>query len=266
MMILPYRALIRMSGTNKADFLQGIVTNDINLLKEDSLLYTLMLTPQGKVLYDFFILANKDHYLLDIPAKYIDEIIKKFNMYKLHLDIKIDILDNIKAVISQSSFNDGFFSDPRCHLFSYYRGFMEEEQIDNHPDKLKNYHIERIDLKIPELSIDFMPQERFALELNMDQLNAINYQKGCYIGQEVTARTTYRGTVRKDIYKISFKSLHDAEKVSLGTEVFVGEKVIGQAMQPFGVNCLAILYREKAQEVVEKNLKLQLNNVEAFIN
>ncbi|CAK6538080.1 MAG: Folate-binding protein YgfZ, synthesis and repair of Fe-S clusters [Candidatus Midichloria mitochondrii] len=266
MVILAYRALIRMSGTDRADFLQGIVTNNINLLSDDSLLYALMLTHQGKMLYDFFILGRKDHYLIDIPAKYMDEIIKKFNMYKLQSDIRIDILNNMKVVISQSSFNDGLLSDPRSHSLSYYRGFMEEKQVENQPDNLLNYHIERINLKIPELSIDFMPGERFALELNMDQLNAINYQKGCYIGQEVTARTTYRGTVRKGIYKISFKSLYEAEKILPGAEIFVGEELIGQAMQPFGINCLAILYKEKVQEVIEKNLKLQLNSVEVFIN
>ena len=263
MFVLPYRSVIKMTGTDTKSFLQGIITNDINLATDNGLLYTLILTPQGKVLYDFFILAKNDGYLIDIPAEYFDEVIKKFNMYKLRSDIKIEILNNFKVVASKWPAVDGLFKDPRSNELDYYRGFVQKDELEIKKDLLQKYHIERVALGIPELSIDFAPQERFALELNMDKLNSINYNKGCYIGQEVTARSTYRGIIRKGLYVLVFKT--SPQFVQRGDEVLFGEEFIGYVMQPFDKFCLAILYNEKAKELLANNQNLNFNGVEATI-
>ena len=265
MFILPYRSIIKIIGTDAHPFLQGMITNDINLAGEDRLIYALMLTPQGKMLYDFFILARDDYYLLDIPAEHSDEVIKKFNMYKLRSDIKIEALNNFKIVVSKQSAlgSCSLFKDPRSSEFDYYRGFVDGDEIKNNDYLLHEYHIKRVILKMPELCIDFAPQERFALELNMDKLNAINYNKGCYVGQEVTARSTHRGTIRRGLYVLQFKEL--PQIIQLGNKVSLGVDIIGYVMKPFGKYCLAILYNEKAKEALANNYKLHLNGLEAII-
>ena len=266
MFVLPYRSVIKIAGSDRASFLQGIITNDINLVSNSKFLYALILSPQGKVLYDLFILDRADHYLIDVPSAYIEDIVKKFNMYRLSSDVEISHLHNFNVCLSKSYISNSFSKEPRDSASSYYRGFIKDELINGDIAKLKDYHLERVNLKIPELSIDFFPQEYFALELCMNRLNAINYQKGCYVGQEVTARTTYRGVVRKSIYKITFFHLTEAAEISPGMEISSNEEVIGKTMQPVDINSLALLNKKKADEVIENNLKLRLNSIEAFIN
>ena len=262
MAALDYRSIIKIEGTDVKSYLQGLLSNNIEKCNASSLSYSLLLSPQGKLLYDFFILKNKteESYLIDIPLIYSEELLKKLNMYKLRSKIEISECKNLYSIISDTKTSEDFYPDPRADNFCF-RGFVEKNNQNN--NSKDSYHHKRIHLRIPELSLDFNANQFYPLELNMDKINAIDYQKGCYIGQEVTARTTYRGSVRKSIYKLQ---LNDCDpEVSVGSEVFYNDTVLGYLMKSFAGYALAILNVEKANQAILDNLGVTIGNTTAKI-
>ncbi len=192
------RAIIELTGEDRKKLLQGLITNDVNKATGGNLIYSAMLNSQGRFLYDFFIFEIGDKLMLDCFAARRDEIVKKLNFYKLRA--KVEIKKNDELQVTQS-FSSGQFADPRhaeLGFRTYSTNVSQESQ--------NSYHAKRIALKIPESEHDLTYEKSFILEFGFDNLNAIDYQKGCYVGQELTARTHYTGQIRKKLFHVKINT------------------------------------------------------------
>ncbi len=198
---LENRAVIEITGSQTKQFLQGLITNDVSKIVEGKFMYSLMLTPQGRFLYDFFITEQGDKLLIDCQKSKVEDIIKKLNMYKLRAQVAI-LPTELQVYAAFSRIDQGFAADPRNDKM----GFRSLRALlpDSPSASFDHYELKRIELLIPDADKDFIPERSFPLEYGSNELNAIDYQKGCYIGQELTARTQHRGTIRKKLCKLEF--------------------------------------------------------------
>lgn len=267
---LKNRSVIQISGADSQKFLQGLITNDINKVSDGSIIYALMLTPQGKFLYDFFICQREGVFLIDCNKEKLPETIKKFSMYKLRSDVKIDDVSEkyeVVAIIGDKVFENigknegqakqsvggGVYIDPRSEKI-YGRAIID---ISNHYQFLESfgfiqgdfsdYEIVRINSCIPEGNLDLLPEKSFPHDFAMDDLNAIDYKKGCYVGQEVTARVHYKGTGRKKLFVV--ESVDGSDLPEFNSDITSGDEKIGALLSSVNNIGLATLLGES----VEKN-------------
>jgi len=221
------RGFIQVNGSEAKDFLQNIVTNDLEKVTSSSTVFSSILTPQGKYLFEFFVLKLKDSYLLECEKKSTVEIIKLLNFYKLRS--KVDFIDltekYVAAVISLEKFKEINSSSLSKGSTASYR--YDPVYIDPRNDelgakiisKLENIHltIKKLNLKIaekekyynksfqlgiPQIDLNKLKDKIFGIENNLDELNGIDFKKGCYIGQENTSRIKLRNKLRRRILPI----------------------------------------------------------------
>ena len=221
------RGFIQVTGLEAKDFLQNIVTNDIEKVTSNLTVFSSILTPQGKYLFEFFVLKLKDSYLLECEKKSSAEIIKLLNFYKLRS--KVDFIDlsekYVAAVVSLEKFKEMKGSDLSKDNTTSYR--EDPVYIDSRNDKLgakiisklenihltikklnlkiidkKNYYNKSFKLGIPQIDLNKLKDKIFGIENNLDELNGIDFKKGCYIGQENTSRIKLRNKLRRRILPI----------------------------------------------------------------
>lgn len=203
------RATLKILGKDARNFLQGLITNNINLLDTQNCVYACLLTPQGKFLYDFFITENDSILTLDCEGgERLQSLSKLLNMYKLRADATIETTDNLPvyAVFEQ----DIGTKDPR-HEDIGYRSFKKPENLLEKP--FEEWDTRRIKLCIPDGSRDLIPHKSTMDEARMDQLNAVSYDKGCYVGQELTARMHYRGLGKKHLQTVSLSNIPEGAEL-----------------------------------------------------
>jgi folate-binding protein YgfZ len=217
---LDNRGFVEISGEEAKDFLQNIVTNDIEKITESFTIFSSIFTPQGKYLYEFFISKIKDKYLLECEKEIVVDIIKTLNIYKLRS--KIDLIDVSKQYISFAVNLETFkeinkkqnikslliFADPRNQNLGA-KIIINIEDIEN---IIHNFNLKKIDkhkyyeksfsLGIPQLNLNKLKDKIFGIENNLDELGGIDFKKGCYIGQENTSRIKLRNKLRKRILPI----------------------------------------------------------------
>jgi len=233
--ILDDRGFVKINGDEAKSFLQNIVTNDIEKITDSLTLFSSIFTPQGKYLYEFFILKFEDGYLLECEKKLTSEIIKIFDFYKLRA--KVNLIDVSKKytniIISLEKFkeitktqhmedstlsceegstlsceNERIYVDPRNKNLGA-KIITKIENIENIIKKLdlkkidkKNYYEKSFALGIPQLNLTKLKDKIFGIENNLDELNGIDFKKGCYIGQENTSRIKLRNKLRRRILPI----------------------------------------------------------------
>ena len=264
---LQSRTIIEISGSESKKFLQGLITNDINKISADNLIYSAMLNARGQFLYDFFIFEKDDKILLDCSKNEVDEIVKKFCFYKLRSDVSIN--KNEKILIAQSLENVGF-KDPRNENLGY-RIYGEKNEI----EKLKllplpEYHSLRIHNKVAEGAFDLTKEKSYILEFGFNELNAVDYNKGCYVGQELTARTHHLGEIRKKLFHIKIENNYTKNLEELkGLEINCDDKKLGVILSAVSINqelhALALIRIEQYQEnkggnFTAENLKISILN------
>lgn len=223
---LQSRAIIEITGFDKKNFLQGLITNDVNKASSRDLIYSCMLNSKGRFLYDFFIFESEDKLLLDCDISRRDDIIKKLNFYKLRSKVEIKKYDELEvfAVFDDENFNADFsFFDPRNKNLGK-RLYASKSSVASFKQDESEYHLRRIKLKIPQGEEDLFFEKSIILEYGFDDLNAIDYAKGCYVGQELTARTHYLGEIRKKIFYIKIENPIDVKK---GDEISCGKDFVG---------------------------------------
>ncbi|AZL15504.1 CAF17-like 4Fe-4S cluster assembly/insertion protein YgfZ [Rickettsiales endosymbiont of Stachyamoeba lipophora] len=193
---LTNRTVIGIYGEDRETLLQGIISN--NILKNEPCIYTLILTPQGKFLFDLFIYKRHDHMLVDCLASTKDDLLKRLKMYKLRSKVEIQDLSEIykvyfadQPVLAQQS-----YLDPRTN--SGYR-IITEASLEVNDNFYQEFRINQV---LPESETELICDKTFPLEYGLDYLNAIDFTKGCYVGQELTARTKHRGVIRKQPFLI----------------------------------------------------------------
>jgi len=196
------RGLIHIEGEDRKDFLQGLITNDINKLTPDAPLYACLLNAQGKFLHDFFVIEGDGFILLDCEGgeRAID-LYKRLNMYALRADIQISVEESndVYAIFD----NEIGLPDPRNKEMGN-RSF-EKPDLPEKPFEVWDH--KRITLTIPDGSRDLVVEKSTMDEGSMDTLNAIDYNKGCYIGQELTARMHYRGLGKRKLQTVKLDKL-----------------------------------------------------------
>jgi len=221
------RGFIQVNGAEAKDFLQNIITNEIEKVTSSSSVFSSILTPQGKYLFEFFILKLKDNYLLECEKKSTAEIIKLLNFYKLRS--KVDFIDltekYVAAVISLEKFKEMNNSNLSKGSTASYRD--DPVYIDPRNDKLgakiisklenisltikklnlkitdkKKYYNKSFQLGIPQIDLNKLKDKIFGIENNLDELNGIDFKKGCYIGQENTSRIKLRNKLRRRILPV----------------------------------------------------------------
>ncbi len=226
MFLLKDRTIIEISGPDRQEFLQGLITNDIKLANSQKMIYSAFLNGSGRFFVDFFIHEIAEKYILDCHILEADEIIKKLNLYKLRSQVLIEKNQNIFVVFNAQSLG---FIDPRSVDFGY-RFYVNQLDLKNYATQDSIfYHQKRINFKIPEGYYDLTKDKSYIFEFGFDNLNAISYQKGCYVGQETTARNHYRGQLRKKIFLFEIKEINEElrkiieEKNDLSSLQFQGD-------------------------------------------
>jgi len=233
--VLDDRGFVKINGDEAKSFLQNIVTNDIEKITDSLTLFSSIFTPQGKYLYEFFILKFEDGYLLECEKKLTSEIIKIFDFYKLRT--KVNLIDVSKKytniIISLEKFkeitktehvkgstlsceegstlsceNERIYVDSR-HKNLGAKIITKIENAENIIKKLdlkkidkKNYYEKSFALGIPQLNLTKLKDKIFGIENNLDELNGIDFKKGCYIGQENTSRIKLRNKLRRRILPV----------------------------------------------------------------
>ena len=230
------RGIILIEGKDRFKFIQGIISNDIELLRKKPSIYSSLLTPQGKFQYDFFISNFKEKFYLECNISEQEELISKFMMFKLRLDVKVSINSDYNIILSKKKLN---FSERNSSIiFSFYdprfdNSFFSRTYADsNFLNEIKKKYVEinenryetlRLNNCIPDFSIDATKAKSLLLEMRFDELNGISWTKGCYMGQEITARMKHRNIVKKKIFKvlIDFRS-------NLKNEITLENETVGK--------------------------------------
>ena len=222
---------IEVSGSESKDFLQNIVTNDLEKVTSNSTVFSSIFTPQGKYLFEFFIIKIKNDYLIECEKKIVDEIIKLLKFYKLRskVDFK-NVNEKYKTlVISLEKFKeinkskakkgltilyneDPLFVDPRSERLGA-KVVLKSENLLNVIENLnlkiidkKKYYTNSFELGIPQINLGKLKEKIFGIENNLDELNGIDFKKGCYIGQENTSRIKLRNKLRRRVLPIKIIS------------------------------------------------------------
>jgi hypothetical protein len=191
------RAVIAVSGPEARAFLQGLVTNDVEKIAPGRPAYAALLTPQGKILFDFLIAEGEGGLLIDVRRASREALVKRLTMYKLRAKVKITPRDDLAVFWGE---RQDAFADPRLAALGP-RAIAARQDA---PDGSAAYLARRLDLGVPEGG-DFGSDRIFALDAGLDELHAIAFDKGCYVGQELTARMKHRGTARKRLLVIATK-------------------------------------------------------------
>jgi len=220
------RSLLRLQGADCKEFLQNLVSNDLNLLSPGQVIYAALLTPQGKFLHDFFIVQWQDAVYLDCLTERASDLIRRLTMYKLRADVTIedvssdhqlsaiwgDAPDNFPTAIGMAQAGTDYilYADPRLDHLGYRCIETKDSKFlsnlsgtASHP--LTDYTAHRLSLGVPEGGTDLIPEKNFLLEGNMEELNCVSFSKGCYVGQELTARTKYRAKIKKRLFRFTYE-------------------------------------------------------------
>lgn len=238
--IHPNRKIIELSGLDKADFLQGIITQDVGLLDNQNIIYALMLSPQGRFQFELFIIKiSDDLWLLDVEAEFRDSILKRLGMFKLRS--KVELKSSDEWFVKICSEPDGNFcvNDPRAEALGY-RAYVKNAPTFLQSD-FDEYNKLRISLAIADGAQDMIVDKSIPLEWRMDELNAISWTKGCYVGQELTARTKHLGIVRKRPYPVQLLANTEVAK---GDKLMQDGKAVGVMGSIHNTNGVALVHLE----------------------
>ena len=258
---------LSIEGEDSNEFLQNLITNDIYKCSEDNIIYSCLLSPQGKFLSDFFIFKKDEKYLIETHSFFYEKLLKKLNIYKLRSKVHINEVNNLH---SYSVFGDIqkdqdtfiFNSDPRnkniglklIHLKKNPEIFDSLNEINE-----EKYHQILIQNTVPLSHYDLEENKSLLLENNFENLNSISWDKGCYVGQEITARMKYRALLKKKIYSLEIK---DGSPL-IGQVIKDDENEFGKIISIKNDSVLAMLKIELAE--IKINTKKQIKTNEGLV-
>ena len=281
--ILENRGLISITGDDAKEYLQNIITNDINKVSEINSIFAALLSPQGKYLFDFFVIKDSEGYLIDCDGKSVKELVVNLSKYKIRSKVEIkDLSSNyVVGVMNFENFKiiqkelgkqettleyreSPIFVDPRDNdlgariISPLEKLYLTIKKLNLKIVKNKSY-IEKAFLKgIPVEGLNNLKEQLFGLEINFEKLNAIDFKKGCYVGQENTARMKLKNKIRRQL--MSIKTEKD---LKIGDEIKYNDSVIGRILidkpYPFA---LIKLFDPDFSVFKDKKLKINESNVE----
>ena len=251
------RGILRLGGEDRRTFLQGIISNDITLCQTERPLYAALLTPQGKFLHDMFIIDKGDHFLIDCEYDRTDDLLKRLLFYKLRAQIVLEKATNLYTVWALwGDFikDQTAFTDPRLMELGKRMVTHKDYQPPAPEVSIDDYDRHRLTYGIPDGSRDMIIGKSTLLECNLDKLNAISWSKGCYMGQELTARMYYRGLLKKRLYSVTIDNPIESE-----TEIKLENETIGIMASSSGSKGLALMNIEKTEKAIHERLILTAN-------
>jgi folate-binding protein YgfZ len=242
--LLDDRSVIALAGADARSLLQGLVTNDMEQLSPASALYAALLTPQGKILFDFLMVEGDGAVLLDCPQSRAEMLVRRLTIYRLRAKVEIELRPQLKVLAAwQGETLPGIsFADPRLPQLGI-RSVVAAAEVPAGAGPAGPYHSHRRGLGVPE-GEDFGSDAIFALDGDLEQLHAVSFTKGCYVGQELTARMKHRGTARKRLLAVSAP----ADLPPAGTAVTAGEKSIGEITSVNGHEGFALIRLDRLEE------------------
>jgi len=250
--ILDDRAILYINGEDAKNFLQNLISNDINKVSNVNSCFTSLLTPQGKFLYEFIIIKHKSGYLIDCEKSQAEGLFKQLSLYKLRSKVEILNLSNefVIAAFSQEKFltfddakdqsgftikyrEDPIFLDPRNKqlgarlIINLEKLYLSLKKLDLHDADLKEYYSLSHSLGIVPKDLNKLKDKLFGIECNFEELNGIDFKKGCYVGQENTARIKLKNKLSKRLFPINIINgkLHEGESI-YNNEVEIGKVLI----------------------------------------
>ena len=260
---------ISIKGEDRNEFLQDLITNDINKCSKDNPIYSCLLSPQGKFLADFFIINLVDHYLIEINEMFVENFINKLNIYKLRSKININIEENYTSIvilnvdqIFKTDINYITCIDPRHSILGkkiiINTSLKDKFLSDNNLVKIdvKSYRELMIKNLIPDSTKDLKINKSLLLENNFDAINAIDWEKGCYVGQEITARMKYRALLKKNIRTVEIIS----GSIMPGNKIFYNNNTIGEIISCINNLGIAMLKIEDANDAFNKKNVLKTDS------
>jgi folate-binding protein YgfZ len=208
--VLPNRGVLAITGEDRVAFLQGLVTNDVTKVTATEAIYACLLSPQGRFLHDFFIIADGERLLLECEADRRDDLAKRLRMFRLRA--KVEIVDETPLFVVGAVFQTGdrpivpedmiCFADPRHPALGWRILALVPETLEKDVGAYEAYDRMRITMAVPDGSRDMAPGEALPMDYGLDILHAIAWDKGCYIGQELTARMHYKAQPKKRLLPV----------------------------------------------------------------
>ena len=233
---LPSRALVAVTDEGWRDFLQGLITNDVEHLAEGEMRFAALLTPQGKFLFDLFVVAGADGCLLDVQAAQREALVQRLTLYRLRAKVGIEAVDGEVFASWGGPGPAGWTPDPRLPGLGWRAvdaappsGAVEVDEA--------AYDAHLLALGVPDAARDCVPDRTYPLEADFDLLNGIDFQKGCFVGQETTSRMKRRGAIKSRMLPIDFEGPPPAP----GAEVLAGELRAGEVMSGHDGRAMALL-------------------------
>jgi len=258
--ILKDRAIMYINGLDSKDFLQNLISNDINKVTNNSSCFASLLTPQGKFLYEFIIVKHKLGYFIDCEKNQSEEIFKQLNLYKIRSKVEILNLSN-EFVVASFGYEkylsiegskdtlgftfkyreDPIILDPRNKdlgarlIINFEKLYLSLKKLDLKDDKIENYYIQSHKLGIVPKNLNKLQNKLFGIECNYEELNGIDFKKGCYVGQENTARIKLKNKLSKRLLPIKIKDGKLSEDETIyNNDVEIGKVLISEEY-PFGL-------------------------------
>ena len=246
------RMILCISGPDAKSFLQNLVTNDVAKLK-NNIIYAALLTPQGKLFSDFFLVDSNQGILIDVHSKVGDSLLKTLDLYKLRAEIKIEKTD-LKVSTGVDNKPPKAFDDPRNPNMGWrYYGSEDLSQKNIDWEKL------RVQNLVPEFGKE-LSSDSYILEYGFERLNGVDFKKGCYVGQEVTARMKHKSKLRKGLTLVE-----TTERVPFGTSISVNNKIIGKILSSSENQALAYLRFDFASKnMMAGQVKIICQSIESF--
>ncbi|MDI1285488.1 MAG: folate-binding protein [Reyranella sp.] len=264
---LPDRGVVKVAGEDARTFLNGLVTTDVTLLRPGLGRFGALLTPQGKITTDFLITeAPAGHgggFLIDAPRALARDLAGKLGFYKLRARVTVEDISDSMGVLAVWDGEPGMrpelaFADPRHETLGW-RILVPEELKQKVADLVgaelvdaAAYEVHRIANGVPRGGLDFMYSDAFPHEANMDRLHGVDFDKGCYVGQEVVSRMQHRGTARTRIVRVTLEDFSP----ETGIPVVAGDKQVGTMGSTGGGKGLALLRIDRVADALDAGASL----------
>jgi tRNA-modifying protein YgfZ len=270
---LEQRAVLRLSGEECESFLQGLISNDVRKLASGAAVYATLLSPQGKFLHDFFLLAHEGEVLLDVDASRAHDLIARLSMYKLRTKVTIERTELAVAAVwgeAAPTLQAAPFAhavDPRLSalgvriigeknaLSAWLSSTMTQQRT------VENYEQLRLEHSVPDGARDFIIERTLLLEAGVDALHGVDFNKGCYVGQEVTARSKFRAQLRKSLAQVRAS----AALPEIGTTIiahFSGEDIaLGELRSSHGAVGLAFVQLDVWERARTENAPISAGGI-----
>lgn len=268
---LKNRTIIKITGADAKTFLTGLLTNDINdegpmeVEGASRATFAGLLTPQGKILFDFPMAESNGSYYLDIDATVADDLIKRLTFYKMRADVEITSLrDSHRSFAiwdgdAAPAISGIFFTDPRLAELGWRSITDADNAIFNDCENAseEDYHAHRIRLGVPEGGTDYAYGDTFPHEACYDLLGGVDFKKGCFVGQEVVSRMQHRGTARKRILQVSSTETLPAG----GVDITADEKPIGTLGSTSNGKGIALIRLDRAARALKNDHQIKARNI-----